>query len=585
MKQATKKTSVKELLLEKRTILQLFNPTFKQLPYILLFIFLFAIAAFLRLYRLDSNPPALYQDETAIGYNAYSVLTTGKDEYGITLPFYFKSFNDFKLPVYIYTTSAFIKVFGLTEWAVRLPSAISGVFSVILLFLLVKYLTKNTSLAFLSGFLLAINPWSLQFSRAGFEVNMALCLVLLGLVIFLYGLETKRWSMLFLSVMLFGISLYTYNLTRILSPLFLLTLSIYFRNEILRFKKWQLILLSVLAMVLLVPFLATIFTQGGASSAKGALITGANTTALGVEMRSYLSGMPKLFTLVLYNKYVYLLFQYIRNIAATFSGVFFFVSGTSNGNQGIGNVGTFYMFQLPFFIYGIYLSLSKKISSLRLFLGWLIVCVAVLALSEEVPHATRGYFLVIPGIVFSAVGVLSFFSWLKTTRATLLRYFVVFISVMFVAYELQFYFVSYYLRYPHTSAKSWRIADKNLALYLKDHGKEYNKIIVDDSASFIYTSYLFYAQYPPQKFFTTAVRKQVGDLSEVRSFGKFEFRPVFWKTDIQSGELLIVNGFMKVPRGRIIARFYEPTRYVALAVHDSVVQYPITDPEFLLVTR
>src|SRR3989344_5210772 len=88
------------------------------------------LAAILSLYKLGEVPSGLYQDETAIGYNAYSLLETGKDEHGVSYPLYFKSFGDYKLPVYIYLTAFSVKTFGLTGFAVRLPSAVFGILSV-----------------------------------------------------------------------------------------------------------------------------------------------------------------------------------------------------------------------------------------------------------------------------------------------------------------------------------------------------------------------------------------------------------------------------------------------------------------------
>ncbi len=51
----------------------------------LLLLLVFFIAFFLRFYKLDTIP-GLLRDEASIGYNAYSVLTTDKDEYGKLLP-------------------------------------------------------------------------------------------------------------------------------------------------------------------------------------------------------------------------------------------------------------------------------------------------------------------------------------------------------------------------------------------------------------------------------------------------------------------------------------------------------------------
>ena len=55
--------------------------------------FLFILAIFLRFTQLGQIPLGLNKDETAIGYNAYSILKTGRDEYGNYMPLYFKSFN------------------------------------------------------------------------------------------------------------------------------------------------------------------------------------------------------------------------------------------------------------------------------------------------------------------------------------------------------------------------------------------------------------------------------------------------------------------------------------------------------------
>ena len=44
------------------------------------------IAGFFRLYQLGDVPPSPDWDETALGYNAYSISKTGKDEYGIFMP-------------------------------------------------------------------------------------------------------------------------------------------------------------------------------------------------------------------------------------------------------------------------------------------------------------------------------------------------------------------------------------------------------------------------------------------------------------------------------------------------------------------
>ena len=86
-------------------------------------LFLIVVLAFvLRFVQLDSLPPSLNWDEVSHGYNAYSILKTGKDEWGKFLPIIFRAYGDYKLPLYIYITAFSEFIFGLNEFAVRLPS-------------------------------------------------------------------------------------------------------------------------------------------------------------------------------------------------------------------------------------------------------------------------------------------------------------------------------------------------------------------------------------------------------------------------------------------------------------------------------
>src|SRR5947207_11844011 len=117
----------------------------------LVIILLILLAAlFLRIYKIDSNPPGLTPDEASLGYNAYSILKTGKDEYGTFLPIIFKSFGDYKPGLYVYLDVPFVALGGLNEVTTRLPSVFAGVFTVYLVYLIVKELFKDDRLALVS---------------------------------------------------------------------------------------------------------------------------------------------------------------------------------------------------------------------------------------------------------------------------------------------------------------------------------------------------------------------------------------------------------------------------------------------------
>src|SRR3990167_2913092 len=105
-----------------------------------LFWVILILAFILRFYRLGEIPLSLDWDETSNAYNAYSILKTGRDEYGLFLPITNRSFEDYKPPLYMYLNIPTVAVFGLTAFAARLPSAIFGFLTVPIIYFLAKKL-------------------------------------------------------------------------------------------------------------------------------------------------------------------------------------------------------------------------------------------------------------------------------------------------------------------------------------------------------------------------------------------------------------------------------------------------------------
>lgn len=543
------------------------------------------VAIFLRFYNISSVPPALYQDETSIGYNAYSILETGKDEHGKSFPLYFKSFGDQKLPVYFYLTAISEKVFGLNEFAVRFPSAVVGSLSVLILFLLVKEITKRSEIALLSSFLLALNPWHLHFSRAGFETNVALFFALLGSLFFILGVRRKNFLLMFLSVVSFVGSLYSYNLTRLLSPLLFSILVFTNWNVVKKIEKGKILILGFIGLILLSPFIYTFLSESGVSSAQGALITSKDIEAKIIEIRGYYLYLPDIFTKIFFNKYVYLFWTYANNLVGIFSSPFFFISGTMHGNQGIGNFGMFHVFEFPIILLGLYKVLKDKLREYFFFIFWGVAVVLILALSKEVPHATRGFFLVVPGVIFSALGISIVFKYLSGIKIKIVSYACFAIGLAIAFYSLVFYLTSYHQRFPILYAQSWRTADKDLSLYLLENEKNYERIIFDDSSGFMYSSLLFYQGYSPKEFQSTLIRDKddLEGFSKVLSFGKYVFKKVDWGTDLSGNVLVITSSENKPNDTAVLKTFTYPLRPVALSIKEEIRQFAVEEPAYVLV--
>jgi len=554
--------------------------------YIAFFILITILAFVLRFYALGKVPAGLYQDETAIGYNAYSIIKTDRDEYGKFLPLYFKSFGDYKLPVYIYATVPSILAFGLTPFAVRFPSALFGFLTVPLFALFIYELTKEKKLALLSMLLLAITPWHLHYNRATFEVSISLFLFVLGAYLLHKAFfSAKNKGLFFLGTLCFILDIYTYNLTRLLSPLLFILLLIFFRRKIRAVTKAELILTTIAGAILLIPFIATLFSSGGASSASGTLIySSAAVQAPLLEFRSYLTSAGFFMPGLLFNKLFSTSWQYVNNFFAYFNVDFFFISGSTHGNQGIGNVGLFYLFELPLMVLGLVSIFRKRLKWGFLLISWSIVTIAVAALTRDIPQATRSFFLIPAVTVFVALGAVDLYIFLRKLNNPFIKTAIAIGIILFISYNVIFYFASYYFSFPVKYAKDWNQQDETIVNFIKT-GKSYDKIIVDSKSGLKYTSILFYAAFSPEEFQKTEVRlpDDSEGFSQVASFGNYEFRDVNWDKDYNQTNALIITGTDKPSQIPAYKTFYYPTRPVVVSVGQNIYQYPTTDVAYTLI--
>ncbi len=233
------------------------------------------LGTFLRLWQLSAVPNGLTWDEAAIGYNAFSILKTGRDEHGAFLPLIFKSFGDYKPGAYIYLTVPSVAIFGLNEFAVRFPSALAGILGILGIYLLTNEIFSNKSksksksknnvipdlignlyksnstfnLGSFAALAFAISPWSVHFSHGSWEVNVFSTLTIFALYYFLRFIKNK--SSLYPSLLLACLSLAMYQAAKLLTPLvFLLFVIIYWKEFWLEFKKY----LNPRKLLLVLPF-------------------------------------------------------------------------------------------------------------------------------------------------------------------------------------------------------------------------------------------------------------------------------------------------------------------------------------------
>src|SRR3989344_475143 len=249
----------------------------------LIIISIITVAILLRFINLASIPVGFNDDEAAFGYNAYSILKTGMDEWGRFLPFpAFESFGDWKLVVYLYLTAISQFFFGLNEFATRFPSALFGVFAVFACYLLSKRLFDK-KVALLAALFLAISPWHIVASRNAFESDLLVFFITISTHFFLIGLNSKKF--ITFSFVGFVISFYVYRSAWLFLPLFI-SILIYTSRKQLKIQQTYLAKNLVLAFILLLPLLPTLLTFKGQSRfLQESFISGVARTGINADIK------------------------------------------------------------------------------------------------------------------------------------------------------------------------------------------------------------------------------------------------------------------------------------------------------------
>ncbi|MBI4130365.1 glycosyltransferase family 39 protein [Candidatus Roizmanbacteria bacterium] len=538
------------------------------------------IGTVLRLYKLDSIPAGLYQDETAIGYNAYSILETGKDEHGVTLPLYFKSFGDYKLPVYMYLTAVSEALLGINPFAVRITSALFGIAAIICLYLTVKQLF-STSIALASSLMLALNPWHIFFSRAAMEVNVATTVSLMGLLCLLIARKKQSILLILVSMILFLVSSYTYNVYRLLGPLLFVCFSILFLKDYRRVTPVVLYGVFLLFAILLAPLFISFFSGTVFTHQQTEFITGGHTFARILEFKSYVFENTPELSKIFFNKWFLFAWEYMKNLIGFFSVNFFFLTGDEEGHFGTGNTGMFHLIEVLFIPTALVVLIQKKIRSAQPFLLWALITILLVSLTKETPHATRSFALVVPMSMFSGYGLVWFWQLLRTIRVPWLRYGSIIGLFSLYLYSIVFFLVSYFFRFSAVYARQWRVADRALVTYLSEIQSNYERIVIDKKVDLAYTSLLFYVPISPGAFHRNQHFEPDGQLLQLVATNPYEFRPVIWEREQLDKKTLYVSHPSLVPAGIApIKTIVYPTRPIVVFFDGKFGQYPITDIAF-----
>lgn len=475
--------------------------------YLLLFLII-SFAAVLRFWNLTNVPPSLSHDEVAIGYNAYSVLKTGKDEYGVSFPLLFKSFDDYKLPGMVYASIPSIWLFGLNELGVRFPSAFFGTISVLLFYFMLKIITKkNVNKSLIITLFFAFSLWHINFSRQSFESNGALFFLMTGTYFLLKS--NKKLNNLYYASFFYAISLYFYYSVRPVIPFLLLSFFlINFRNS---FKNLKIILIAlIIGIIVLFPLLPSIFSQSGFTRInKVSVVNDPDYVVRKAKYALIIAKNNNFFTKVLYNRRVALLQTVVSNYFKNFSYMQIFVKGT-------GPLGLLYFFELPLFILGIYCLFRLKTSLKWILIAWFLSAPLAGALTTDQPNSLR---VLLDAPMFSLMSGIGFWEILKIFQNQRSKNIFLAFSVLIFSFYFSNFVKNYFYLYPRTHSVDFGDGYKQMVNYVMQNENNYKEIYISGYYWRPYIYMLFWETY------NSSLYQRNGSLNH---FGKYYFSAAEW---------------------------------------------------------
>lgn len=486
----------------------------------------FFLAAFLRFYKLSDIPLGLYVDEASIGYNSYSILKTGKDEYGKSFPVYFRSFGDYKMPLYIYLSTVPIKIFGLSIFSVRFLSALSGSLTIFIVYLLAKNLfPKERKLAPVFVILFSILPWTIFLSRMALEMQLGLFFFFSAVLLHQKALKDFQIKWWLLMVFLYSLSAYSYHTEKFIAPLMFVLWSFlnYPRNGGERTKKWWkcFILAGILFGILLWPQVRLSFSSG------------ANTR---IRNLSYLEDKNKIpssnLPLAGLRKWgaMYTSYYSPRNL---------FYNPDPDPQRSLPQLSVFYSWMIVFFLIGIYCFLKKKddITGKKMTLLLLFLSPLPASLTADPFSIFRPFPLVFPLTIFISLGIT------KTMVKIKRRYFILGAIIVLVG-SLCFLWRSLFVLLPNERFTAWKYGYAELVQ--KINKGNYPKILIDDTVGTSYTEILFFNKFDPsslqrERKIDLAKYYQLTQWEGRQSWSNYQTRPLFWKNDVFEEQLIVAT--------------------------------------------
>lgn len=489
--------------------------------------FIFLIGFLIRLYKVDLHPPSLLVDEVAIGYNSFSLLETGKDEWNKSFPLIFQSYGDYKPPLYFYLTLINIFLVGLTPFAVRITSVLSGTILILTTYLIVRLVMQKRSVALVSAFLVAFSPWTIMFSRVGIEGNLACAIFSLGILSMLLWLKKDKLKYLVFCALFFSLALYSYHASKIIIPVFSLLI---FVLGIYKKRIKEVILFTIIIFLFTTPLLLQVYNgQALIRVQQESLLTIPISNYGDFNESSFNTWPTFLKKIIFYPPLIYLSYI-VRNITDNLSIYYlFFDSRGCYPEYCFPGYGFMLSIAAPFFILGFIKILFSRRVEYYFLLFWLLLGLLPSAIMTSPYQPVRSILILPTPMIFVSLGLFvaaKFLSKLCNDK----RIIPIFFTVFFLGYFGNFllWSTAYWKSYAFINSSRLQYGYRELVGFLKNDYQNYDKILITRNNWEPHEFILYWWPWDPKMYHSDKnlkyfFRDETHTWIVVASFDKFEF--------------------------------------------------------------
>ncbi len=440
-------------------------------------ILIFFIALFFRLYHLGILPKTFYVEELTNTYVGKFILLHGKDINGHPWPLlYFDKFGDYPPVLPLYLSGASALLFGVNEFAGRLPVALAGALLVIAVYQLSFFIFGNGRVPIFTSFITAILPWHVVLSRTTAEGVVGLTAWTFGIIWVLRGIGEKNRGLILKSFFLFFLCYFLYPALRILVPLTLLPLPfLTYRTDK---KMTQILIAAFLLFSLLTGYITT--TKWGRARFDQTSLFKSPEIAKSVRVRNQqlsdsLGSNHVVRARIFHNKFTGYTREFLNQYLSYFSSRYLFFDGGFGQYRyyNVADQGLLFVSLLPFFLFALVPmaplgGVKKSFFTYMLYL--LVIAPLPSALTVDfTPHAHRSLFMILPLVLIAGSG---FFALID---GSILKKGIIVVSVGLLAIEF-IYFWNQYEQSNTLQSVLRNDGDKEIAVYMRNEHTKYAQV-------------------------------------------------------------------------------------------------------------